>query len=67
MYGPLPFLWGSSADQGWSPTNPRIYYFDEKYQCLLISYNLILFQQKQEQQQPVTDFENGVIVKIYKS
>ena len=24
-------------------------------------------QQKQEQQQPIRDFENGVIVKIYKS
>ena len=44
-----------------------IYHFDEKYQCLLISYKLILFQQKQEQQQPVIDFKNGVIVKIYKS
>ena len=44
-----------------------IYYFDEKYQCLLISYKLILFQQKHEQQQPVIDFKNGVIVKIYKS
>ena len=39
----------------------------EIYQCLLISYKLILFEQKQEQQQPVIDFENGVIVKIYKS
>ena len=38
-----------------------IYHFDEKYQCLLISYKLTLFQQKQEQQQPVIDFENGVI------
>ena len=28
---------------------------------------LTLFQQKQEQQQPVIDFKNGVIVKIYKS
>ena len=44
-----------------------IYYFDEKYQCLLISYKLILFQQKHKQQQPVIDFKNGVIVKIYKS
>ena len=44
-----------------------IYLFDEKYQCLLISYKWTLFQQKQEQQQPVIDFENGVIVKIYKS
>ena len=26
-----------------------IYYFDEKYQCLMISFKLILFQQKQEQ------------------
>ena len=44
-----------------------IYYFDEKYQCLLNSYKLILFQQKHKQQQPVIDFKNGVIVKIYKS
>ena len=28
---------------------------------------LTLFQQKQEQQQVLLDFENGVIVKIYKS
>ena len=44
-----------------------IYYFDEKYQCLLIRYKFTLFQHKQEQQQPLTDFENGGIVKIYKS
>ena len=43
-------------------------HFDEKYQCLLIRYKLTLFQKKQEQQQqPLMDFENGVIVKIYKS
>ena len=42
-----------------------IYHFDEKYHCLLISYKLTLFQQKQGQQQPVIDLENGVIVKIY--
>ena len=41
-----------------------MYHFDEKYQCLLISYKLTLFQQKQKQQQPVIDFETGVIVKI---
>ena len=43
-----------------------IYYFDEKYQCLLIRYEFTLFQYKQEQQQPLMDFENGAIVKIYK-
>ena len=32
----------------------------------LTGYKLTLFLQKQEQQ-PVIDFENGVIVKIYKS
>ena len=44
-----------------------IYHFDEKYQCLLIRYELTLIQQKQEQQQTLIDFGNGVIVKIYKS
>ena len=45
-----------------------IYHFDEKSQRLLIRYKLTtLFQQKQEQQQVLLDFENGVIVKIYKS
>ena len=44
-----------------------IYYFDEKYQCLLNSYKLIVFQQKQEQQQPLMNLERGVIVKICKS
>ena len=42
-------------------------HFDEKYQCLLIRYKLTLFQQKQEQQQVLLDFENGPIVKNYKS
>ena len=41
-----------------------IYHVDEKYQCLLTRYKLTLFQQKQEQ---LMDFENGFIVKIYKS
>ena len=36
----------------------NVYWLDKK---------LNLFQQKQEQQRPVIDFENGVIVKIYKS
>ena len=44
-----------------------IYHFDEKYQCLLIRNELTLLQQKQEQQQPLMDSGNGVIVKIYKS
>ena len=52
---------------GCTLNNFLIYHFDEKYQWLLISYKLTLFQQKQEQQEPVIDFENGVIVKIYKS
>ena len=33
----------------------------------LTGYKLTLFLQKQEQQQVLLDFENGVIVKIYKS
>ena len=45
-----------------------IYHCDEKSQRLLIRYKLTtLFQQNQEQQQELLDFENGVIVKIYKS
>ena len=44
-----------------------ISYFDEKYQGLWMRYKFTLFQHKQEQQQPLMDFENGVIVKISKS
>ena len=44
-----------------------ITYFVEKYQCLLIRYKFTLFQHKQEHQQPIMDFENGVIAEIYKT
>ena len=50
---------------GWCTFNNFvIYHFDGKYQCLLISYPI---PTKQEQQQPVMDFENVAIVKIYVS
>ena len=55
------FLDAQHSTTSWFTTlmkNTNAYRLDKK---------LTLFQQKQEQQQVLLDFENGVIVKIYKS